>query len=194
MTSVFQEQQQDQDQELQQYTPSGYYNTNFSYHHYLSTKSNVHLAEKPSLFLDRQLSFTSKLQKRPSLSMMGRKLSVLLRNRNKSRLSIVTADLQRMNSLTTAASSSTGSSYSDQEEYEPPSCYSTPINSTTSYLSVDLETALTTPAKNPPPPLDFSGKKYSNFYIKLSNGNWMVRIRDSNRKIVGSYEIDGSMI
>ncbi len=35
---------------------------------------------------------------------------------------------------------------------------------------------------------------YSNFYMKLPNGNWMVRMRDNNRKIIGTYEIDGSMI
>ncbi|KAI8055598.1 uncharacterized protein B0P05DRAFT_560654, partial [Gilbertella persicaria] len=34
---------------------------------------------------------------------------------------------------------------------------------------------------------------YSNFYIKLPNGNWMVRVRDSNRKIIDTYEIDGAM-
>ncbi|KAI7902701.1 uncharacterized protein BX663DRAFT_510194, partial [Cokeromyces recurvatus] len=69
-----------------------------------------------------------------------------------------------------------------------------------SLRSVNLETAVTIP-----PPLTFNtlskttltdyshDKGYSNFYIKLPNGNWMVRIRDTNRKIVGTYEIDGSM-
>ncbi|KAI8881927.1 hypothetical protein K501DRAFT_187900 [Backusella circina FSU 941] len=180
MTSLLQQQQ---DNEPQQYTPSSYYNTNFSYYHFLSTKSNINLSKKPSL-----------LQKRPSLMRMSRKLSIFSNNRNKSQLSIVTPDLQRMDSLTTEASSSTESSYSNEEEYYSPTSYATPINSTTSYLSVDLETVITTPAENTQPLFDFSGRKYSNFYVKLPNGNWMVRLRDSNRKIVGTYEINGSMI
>lgn len=35
---------------------------------------------------------------------------------------------------------------------------------------------------------------YSNFYMKLPNGNWMVRYRTRDRKIVDSYEINGHLI
>lgn len=39
-----------------------------------------------------------------------------------------------------------------------------------------------------------SSPGYSNFYIKLPNGKWMVRIRDANRKIINTYEVDCSMV
>ncbi|KAI9300649.1 hypothetical protein BJ944DRAFT_272707, partial [Cunninghamella echinulata] len=32
---------------------------------------------------------------------------------------------------------------------------------------------------------------YSNFYIKLPNGNFLIRYRDGNRNILGSDEIQG---
>lgn len=35
---------------------------------------------------------------------------------------------------------------------------------------------------------------YSNFYMKLPNGNWMVRYRTRERKIINSYEIKGNLI
>ncbi|ORZ10083.1 hypothetical protein BCR42DRAFT_422702 [Absidia repens] len=35
---------------------------------------------------------------------------------------------------------------------------------------------------------------YSNFYLKLPNGKWRVRCRTGDRKIIGTYEVDGSMI
>ncbi|KAI8358486.1 hypothetical protein EDC96DRAFT_576476 [Choanephora cucurbitarum] len=35
---------------------------------------------------------------------------------------------------------------------------------------------------------------YSNFYVKLPNGNWMVRYRSGNRKILGTDELEGYLI
>ncbi|CAO3650011.1 unnamed protein product [Cunninghamella echinulata] len=35
---------------------------------------------------------------------------------------------------------------------------------------------------------------YSNFYIKLPNGNFLIRYRDGNRNILGSDEIQGYLI
>ncbi|KAL0135782.1 hypothetical protein V8B55DRAFT_1550293, partial [Mucor lusitanicus] len=94
----------------------------------------------------------------------------------------------------------TGSSMTtDEDGPETPTSSTSPAydayqHRSSTVSSVDLETAITTPSDSPVDPLmDYSGKGYSNFYIKLPNGNWMVRIRDGNRKIVGTYELDGSM-
>jgi hypothetical protein len=57
-----------------------------------------------------------------------------------------------------------------------------------------LEMAVTTITDSHNPLLDYSGKGYSNFYMKLPNGNWMIRIRDANRKIIATFEMDGSMV
>ncbi|KAI8369943.1 hypothetical protein BD560DRAFT_469292 [Blakeslea trispora] len=35
---------------------------------------------------------------------------------------------------------------------------------------------------------------YSNFYVKLPNGNWMIRYRSGNRKILGTDELQGYLI
>ncbi|CAO3650146.1 unnamed protein product [Cunninghamella echinulata] len=35
---------------------------------------------------------------------------------------------------------------------------------------------------------------YSNFYLKLPNGKWLVKVRTRERKILGTYELDSSMI
>ncbi|CAO3617553.1 unnamed protein product [Mucor hiemalis] len=35
---------------------------------------------------------------------------------------------------------------------------------------------------------------YSNFYVKLPNGKWMVRYRSGNRDILGTDEFEGYMI
>ncbi|KAI9308888.1 hypothetical protein BJ944DRAFT_259432 [Cunninghamella echinulata] len=35
---------------------------------------------------------------------------------------------------------------------------------------------------------------YSNFYLKLPNGKWLVKVRTRERKILGMYELDASMI
>ncbi|KAI8063773.1 hypothetical protein BC940DRAFT_306824, partial [Gongronella butleri] len=34
---------------------------------------------------------------------------------------------------------------------------------------------------------------YSNFYLKLENGNYLVRVRNAQRKIIATYEVDGNM-
>ncbi|KAI7896580.1 uncharacterized protein EV154DRAFT_491507 [Mucor mucedo] len=35
---------------------------------------------------------------------------------------------------------------------------------------------------------------YSNFYVKLPNGKWMIRYRSGNRDILGTEEFEGYMI
>ncbi|KAI8991355.1 hypothetical protein BDF20DRAFT_811227 [Mycotypha africana] len=35
---------------------------------------------------------------------------------------------------------------------------------------------------------------YSNFYVKLPNGKWMVRYRSGNRDILGTDEFEGYLI
>lgn len=139
----------------------------------------------PNIFLNtfqekmnRKLSFSTLLQKRPTI--MGRKISIFSRQKKPELKLMIPMALERNDTI------STDSSNSDDELIK------TPTNGSFSLASTELETAVTTPSsKNI---MDYSGQGYSNFYIKLPNGNWMVRIRDSNRKIVGTFEIDGSMI
>ncbi|ORZ19475.1 hypothetical protein BCR42DRAFT_409847 [Absidia repens] len=53
----------------------------------------------------------------------------------------------------------------------------------------------TTPANHPPPHVFGKAHQgYSMFYLKLPNGNWMVRCRTADRKIIATYEVDGSMV
>lgn len=149
------------------------------------------LLQKPQ----RRLSFSTLLQKRPSL--MGRKVSIFGRQK-KPQLKVMipscvneqeaTKDLKRTDTMMTSSSITT------DEDDEP----STPTSSTSPSIiyqeSVDLETRVTSVDASSDLLKDYSGKGYSNFYIKLPNGNWMVRVRDGNRKIIGTFEIDGSMI
>jgi hypothetical protein len=148
------------------------------------------LLQKPQ----RRLSFSSLLQKRPSL--MGRKLSLFGRQK-KPQLKVMipsciqeqdTKDLERTNTTMTSSSITT-------DEDDGPA---TPTSSTSPSIiyqkTVDLETRVTSIDASSDLLKDYSGKGYSNFYIKLPNGNWMVRIRDGNRKIIGTFEINGSMI
>ncbi|KAG2234190.1 hypothetical protein INT48_005990 [Thamnidium elegans] len=159
----------------------------FYHHDPENLQFTYHNLMLPSQEPKRRLSFSTLLQKRPSL--MGRKLSIFRPKKAQLKVMIpmtVEGNLERMD---TSASNST-----DGED-----CPLTPTSSNASFYynkpsSNDLETALTTPTTNSTPLMDYSGKGYSNFYIKLPNGNWMVRVRDGNRKIVGTYEIDGSMI
>lgn len=145
----------------------------------------------PTDKVQRRLSFSTLLQKRPSL--MGRKLSIFSRQKKpqlKVMIPMVVEDSTQLERMDTSASTSTDGDG--------------PLTPTTPTASLyykqqqdvsldDLQSALTT-TTNTVPLKDYSGKGYSNFYIKLPNGNWMVRVRDGNRKIVATYEIDGSMI
>ncbi|CAO3663783.1 unnamed protein product [Rhizopus stolonifer] len=136
----------------------------------------------PTIFLNtfqekmnKRLSFSKLLQKTPSI--MGRKLSLFSRPKK--------AELKLMIPMTLERKDSNSTDSSDEE-------LKTPTNESFTYSTTELETAVTTPSsKNM---MDYSGQGYSNFYIKLPNGNWMVRVRDKNRKIIGTFEIDGSMI
>ncbi|KAI9355769.1 hypothetical protein BD770DRAFT_390693 [Pilaira anomala] len=155
----------------------------FTYHHLIQEKQQ------------RRLSFSSLLQKRPSL--MGRKLSIFSRQKKPQLKLMIPMSVTKESELERMDTSASDSTTDDNDEEEGPI---TPTSPTASLYfkqpvsSVDLETAITTPTTNNTPLMDYSGKGYSNFYIKLPNGNWMVRVRDGNRKIVGTYEIDGSMI
>ncbi|KAG2214717.1 hypothetical protein INT46_000936 [Mucor plumbeus] len=166
-----------------------YGNEQFSYHHLTLPQ------EKPQ----RRLSFSTLLQKRPSL--MGRRISIFGRQKKPELKLVIPSTVKESNNLSRVDTSVTSSSMTtDEDGPKTPTSSTSPTynyqdNRSSTVSSVDLETAITTPSDSPVDPLmDFSGKGYSNFYIKLPNGNWMVRIRDSNRKIVGTYEIDGSMI
>ncbi|KAI8328908.1 hypothetical protein BC941DRAFT_444057 [Chlamydoabsidia padenii] len=69
----------------------------------------------------------------------------------------------------------------------------TPDNNNTSLAEED--SLVTTPSNHPPPHVFGKGDQgYSMFYLKLPNGNWMVRCRTADRKIIATYEVDGSMI
>ncbi|RCH93654.1 hypothetical protein CU097_006205 [Rhizopus azygosporus] len=37
-------------------------------------------------------------------------------------------------------------------------------------------------------------QSYSNFYLKLPNGNWMVYYRTRDRKMINSFELKGDLI
>lgn len=39
-----------------------------------------------------------------------------------------------------------------------------------------------------------TGPRYSNYYIKLPNGNWLVQYRTWDEKVISSYEIMGHLI
>ncbi|KAI8971834.1 hypothetical protein BDF20DRAFT_701276 [Mycotypha africana] len=106
---------------------------------------------------------------------------------------------------TTTSVCRTATTVTDEEDDNPrtPSTNSTISSSTVTRKSSaksisveDLRAFITEfPASSNCSPLkDYSGKGYSNFYMKLPNGNWMVRVRDGNRKIVGTFEVDGYMV
>ncbi|CAO3623240.1 unnamed protein product [Cunninghamella blakesleeana] len=50
--------------------------------------------------------------------------------------------------------------------------------------------------ENHPPAHVFSHLKegYSIFYRRISNGNYIVHVRTADRKIIATYEVEGSMI
>ncbi|CAO3622852.1 unnamed protein product [Mucor hiemalis] len=160
----------------------------FSYHNLMLPTQD----QKPH----HRLSFSKLLQKRPSL--MGRKLSIFSRQKKPQlKLLIPQAVEDNTTHLGRMDTSASNSTYGEDSPVTPTSATSSLYYSkrSSTISSSDLETAITTPTtKNTAPLMDYSGKGYSNFYIKLPNGNWMVRVRDGNRKIVGTYEIDGSMI
>lgn len=139
----------------------------------------------PNIFLNtfqekvsKRLSFSKLLRKKPTI--MGRKLSIFSRQKKPELKLVIPMTLERKETNSTHASST------DDE------LITTPTSESFSLSSTQLQTAVTTPSSKSL--IDYSGQGYSNFYIKLPNGNWMVRIRDSQRKIVGTFEIDGSMI
>lgn len=178
-------QQQQQHNDFYHHDPE---NQLFSYHHLVLPTEE----QKPQ----RRLSFSTLLQKRPSL--MGRKLSIFSRQK-KPQLKLMIPQVAEENGvhlerMDTSASSSTEGE--DSPITPTGSLYYNNNKRSSTTSSRSLEAAITTPTtdNNTAPLMDYTGKGYSNFYIKLPNGNWMVRVRDGNRKIVGTYEIDGSMI
>lgn len=178
----------------QQYNDTFYYHDTesqeFTFHNFILPSTQEQ--QKPQ----RRLSFSTLLQKRPSI--MGRKLSIFSRQKKpqlKVMIPLVAEENDKLERTDTSASNSTDGDgpVTPTSSTSPPSSlyYNNKRSSTIS--SDDLETAITMPSTRTHL-MDYSGKGYSNFYIKLPNGNWMVRVRDGNRKIVGTYEIDGSMI
>lgn len=45
-----------------------------------------------------------------------------------------------------------------------------------------------------PPRHPATSAMYSNFYLKLPNGKYLVRVRTADRQILGSYTIEADMI
>lgn len=132
---------------------------------------------------------------------MGRKVSIFGRQKKPELKLVIPSTVKESTHLSRVDTSMTSSSITtDEDGPGTPTSGTSPTydayqHRSSTVSSVDLETAITTPSDSPvDPPMDYSGKGYSNFYIKLPNGNWMVRIRDGNRKIVGTYELDGTMI
>ncbi|ORX42928.1 hypothetical protein DM01DRAFT_1340916, partial [Hesseltinella vesiculosa] len=66
---------------------------------------------------------------------------------------------------------------------------------TSSTLSTSSNDDHLAPLDGSPLPHDTppSNAIYSNFYLKLPNGKWRVRCRTGDRKIIGTYELDGFM-
>ncbi|CAO3609979.1 unnamed protein product [Cunninghamella echinulata] len=61
--------------------------------------------------------------------------------------------------------------------------------------SYSTSTSTSRPENHPPPHVfGYSEQGYSIFYRKLSNGNYIVRVRTADRKIIASYEVEGCMI
>ncbi|ORX58872.1 hypothetical protein DM01DRAFT_1333490, partial [Hesseltinella vesiculosa] len=85
--------------------------------------------------------------------------------------------------------------------------WSYPTSSASSVIDFALEDDLDEPAQekeeqpssstypNSPPTsvYDHPEQGYSIFYLKLDNGKWLVRCRNAERKIIATYEVDGSM-
>ncbi|KAI9485635.1 MAG: hypothetical protein EXX96DRAFT_545872 [Benjaminiella poitrasii] len=122
-------------------------------------------------------------------------LEVFIPFNDKRRLSMM--GLERNDSLMT--SSSTTVTDEDEGPKTPTTSSMSSTDTPNELRTVNLETAVTTPPASTTLSTttltDYPhGRGYSNFYVKLPSGKWMVRIRDANRKIVGTFEIDGSMI
>ncbi|KAI8093456.1 uncharacterized protein BX664DRAFT_329760 [Halteromyces radiatus] len=117
--------------------------------------------------------------KRLSIFTNHRKLFSLRRQRKES---MTNSEL----SLSSSSCSSLNTTYSDSSSsFIQMSDHSDTTNSTT-----------TSSPENHPPAHVFgkADQGYSIFYLKLPNGNWMVRCRTADRKIIATYEVDGSMV
>ncbi|KAI8973941.1 hypothetical protein BDB01DRAFT_808174, partial [Pilobolus umbonatus] len=145
---------------------------------------------------NKKLSLSGLLQRTPTL--LGRRFSRLSPQKKAGLTVIISPEenkdgLHRTYTMTTTASSNTNDSHDDGLDTPPLSpmyhIQNTHINSDD--VHPDIETAATTIDANAI--RDYSGKGYSNFYVKLPNGDWMVRIRDGQRKIIATYKIDSSM-
>ncbi|KAI8331693.1 hypothetical protein BC941DRAFT_456042 [Chlamydoabsidia padenii] len=74
-------------------------------------------------------------------------------------------------------------------------CQSTiPPSPTLTLLSLNNTLSDEDESELPASPWTSTDGVYSNFYLKLPNGKWRVRCRTGDRKIIGTYEVDGSMI
>ncbi|SAM05192.1 hypothetical protein [Absidia glauca] len=103
-------------------------------------------------------------------------------------------------SLATALNSSSNSDNDEEEEDDAATCQSTvPSSPTLTLLSLnntlsDEDESDIPSSASPATPWTSTDGVYSNFYLKLPNGKWRVRCRTGDRKIIGTYEVDGSMI
>lgn len=180
------------------------YNDNFYYHdsdsEQFSSFHNFILPTQHTEKPQRRPSFSTLLQKKTSL--MGRKLSIFSRQKKPQLKLMIPMTAQDNNTTQLERMDTSASNSTDGDGPVTPTSSTSPASSffynndkrAFTVSSQDLESAITTPNTASNTLMDYSGKGYSNFYIKLPNGNWMVRVRDGNRKIVGTFEIDGSMI
>lgn len=88
----------------------------------------------------------------------------------------------------------------EEEDDDAATCQSTaPSSPTLTLLSLnntlsDEDESDIPSSASPATPWTSTDGVYSNFYLKLPNGKWRVRCRTGDRKIIGTYEVDGSMI
>ncbi|ORZ20533.1 hypothetical protein BCR42DRAFT_408975 [Absidia repens] len=141
---------------------------------------------------------------RRSFLRTGHAMSLSLR-RKRSRAPSTSPKIAVASRSTSTASTLTTSSTNTSYDPNDPGSY--PVSSaSSSYTQLSdlttLDSAITTtmtppsPPENHPPAHVFGklDQGYSIFYLKLPNGNWMVRCRTADRKIIATYEVDGSMV
>ncbi|KAI8369617.1 uncharacterized protein BYT42DRAFT_549273 [Radiomyces spectabilis] len=91
----------------------------------------------------------------------------------------IPSNASELSRIETATSNSSGHS-SDR-------CFSVPG-------SPDSTTNSSIPSMDKRYPSTAGNDGYSIFYLRMPNGNWRVRVRTADRKIIHTYEIDGTMI
>ncbi|KAI8086540.1 uncharacterized protein BX664DRAFT_336110 [Halteromyces radiatus] len=84
--------------------------------------------------------------------------------------------------------------HQDDASYNDTVASSPTLSSSCNTLSGEYEHDYFTSSSSSSPATPLTSNVFSNFYLKLPNGKWRVRCRTGDRKIIGTYEVDGSMI